>query len=82
MENGDKQSLDLEMTRRRLEEELREERDSHNADLADRDFAMNQTQITYQSESQASSYFNRTKSSLNLQQNWRNSAKVRFLEGL
>ena len=36
--------------RQKLEEELQEERDRHNADIAERDFAMNQTQITYQSE--------------------------------
>lgn len=50
LEHGDRQSSDLETVRQRLEEELQEERDRHTADLAERDFAMNQTQITYQSE--------------------------------
>lgn len=50
LEHGDRQSLDLEQVRQRLEEELQEERDQHASDLAERDFAMNQTQITYQSK--------------------------------
>ena len=50
LERGDRQSSDLEQVRQRLEEELHEERDRHVADLAERDFAMSQTQITYQSE--------------------------------
>lgn len=50
VERGDRQSSDLEAVRERLEEELQEERDRHTADLAERDFAMNQTQITYQSK--------------------------------
>lgn len=50
LEHGDRQSLDLEQVRQRLEEELQEERDQHVSDLAERDFAMNQTQITYQSK--------------------------------
>ena len=50
VEHGDRQSSDLEQGRQRLEEELQEERDRHAADLAERDFAMSQTQITYQSK--------------------------------
>lgn len=50
LEHGDRQSSDLELGRQRLEEELQEERDRHTSDLAERDFAMSQTQITYQSE--------------------------------
>lgn len=50
-ENGERQSSDIESIRHRLEEELQEERDRHAADLSERDFAMSQTQITYQSES-------------------------------
>ncbi|THH09667.1 hypothetical protein EW145_g1839 [Phellinidium pouzarii] len=50
MEHGDRQSSDLEQGRQRLEEELQEERDRHTADLAERDFAMSQTQITYQTK--------------------------------
>lgn len=50
LEHGDRQSSDLEQGRQRLEDELQEERDQHASDLAERDFAMNQTQITYQSE--------------------------------
>ena len=49
LERGDRQSSDLESVRQHLEEELQEERDRHAADLSERDFAMNQTQITYQS---------------------------------
>ena len=49
LERGDRQSSDLESVRQHLEEELQEERDRHSADLSERDFAMNQTQITYQS---------------------------------
>ncbi|KAI5120077.1 hypothetical protein M0805_002638 [Coniferiporia weirii] len=48
--HGDRQSSDLEQGRQRLEEELQEERDRHVADLAERDFAMSQTQITYQTK--------------------------------
>ncbi|OCB91229.1 nonmuscle myosin heavy chain b [Sanghuangporus baumii] len=50
LEHGDRQSSDLELVRQRLEEELQEERDRHVADLAERDFAMGQTQITYQTK--------------------------------
>lgn len=50
LDHGDRQSTDLEVERQRLSEELQEERDRHTADLSERDFAMSQTQITYQSE--------------------------------
>ena len=50
LDHGDRQSTDLEAERQRLSDELKEERDRHTADLAERDFAMSQTQITYQSE--------------------------------
>ena len=50
LDHGDRQSTDLEAERQRLSDELQEERDRHTADLAERDFAMSQTQITYQSE--------------------------------
>ena len=50
LESGDRQSSDIQVIRQRLEEELQEERDRHVSDLAERDFAMSQTQITYQSE--------------------------------
>ncbi|EJD07825.1 nonmuscle myosin heavy chain b [Fomitiporia mediterranea MF3/22] len=50
LEHGDRQSSDLELGRQRLEEELQEERDRHAADLSERDFAMSQTQITYQTK--------------------------------
>jgi C-terminal processing protease CtpA/Prc len=41
-------SSEAEAIRMRIEEELQKERDQHAADLDERDFAMNQTQQTYQ----------------------------------
>ena len=41
-------SSEAEVVRIRLEEELQRERDQHGADLDERDFAMKQTQQTYQ----------------------------------
>ena len=51
LQHGDRQSSDLVADKQRIEEELQEERAQHAADLSERDFAMNQTQITYQSTS-------------------------------
>ncbi|TDL22507.1 nonmuscle myosin heavy chain b [Rickenella mellea] len=50
LEQEGKESSDVEHFRQRLEEELSEERDRHQSDLAERDFAINQTQLKYQTE--------------------------------
>ncbi len=51
LEEEGRESSDLELLQQRLAEEMHDERKQHQQDLADRDFAADQTRKKYQSES-------------------------------
>ena len=50
-ERDGKDSVAMDALRKKLEEDLQAEHDRHESDLAERDFAVEQTQKAYQSES-------------------------------
>lgn len=48
LEEDDRESSDLAMIQKRLEEELEDEREQHQKDLSERDFTIDQTRKKYQ----------------------------------
>ena len=49
LESENRDNSDMELFRRRITEEMEEERDQHQKDLAERDFTIDQTRKKYQS---------------------------------
>ncbi len=50
MEDESREFTDMELFRRRLKEEMEDERDQYQKDLAERDFTIDQTRQKYQVE--------------------------------
>lgn len=70
LEEDDRESSDLAMIQKRLEEELEDEREQHQKDLSERDFTIDQTRKKYQGTK--SIYVDVVVSDVLLQPNWRN----------